>query len=263
MKSVSPIFALLLLLWTAPAIAQDEREARQLFEQGAAAFEGGRFEAALASFRESYARSPRSELLYNIATTLDRLRRDREAIDAFRRYLEVVPETDARSEIEARIAQLERHAFWWRRQAPVEAAEPGVTGQAPEPTVEPPVEPTTLELLPTSAPESEPEPRPFLILGLASGGLAVASFLTTIGFHVAANDAYEDLGRACLPAGCTAEAVNGSSVSALDTATNAFLAASIAFAIASGTLLTLHFTRDGADASVALGPGTLRVSGRF
>lgn len=247
---------LLLLLSASTASAQDETEARRLFEQGAVAFEGGRFEDALTSFRESYALSGRSELLYNIAVSLDRLRRDREAIDAFRRYLDAVPDTDARSEIEARIAALEQHALWWRR-APVE---PEVE---PEPTAEPDAQ-SAFELLPADERATAPsQPSPFFVLGLTAGGLAVASFLTTIGFHVAANDAYEDLGRMCLPGGCPIEVVNGSSVSALDTATNAFLAVSIVFTAASATLLILHFTSADDGVDVALGPGTLRVNGRF
>lgn len=83
-------------------------EARSLFEAGRTAFAAGRFESALARFREAYELSGRAALLYNIGTAADRLRRDAEALEAFRAYVAAEPDAENRAEVESRIAVLER-----------------------------------------------------------------------------------------------------------------------------------------------------------
>jgi hypothetical protein len=83
-----------------------DTEARLLFEAGRSAFVDGRYEAALERFQEAYETSRRPDLLYNIGTTADRLRRDEEALKAFTGYLAALPEAENRREVEARIASL-------------------------------------------------------------------------------------------------------------------------------------------------------------
>lgn len=83
-------------------------EARGLFQAGSVAYEQGRFENALAYFRQAYALSGRAVLLYNIAMAAERLRRDDEALEAFRAYLEATPDAPQRASIEARIAVIEQ-----------------------------------------------------------------------------------------------------------------------------------------------------------
>jgi tetratricopeptide (TPR) repeat protein len=90
------------------AQASQDAEARMLFQAGELAFADGRFESALESFRRSYELSHRPELLYNIGTAADRLRRDAEAITAFEQFLAARPETPNRHEIEGRLAVLRR-----------------------------------------------------------------------------------------------------------------------------------------------------------
>jgi len=87
---------------------EEERdaEARTLFEQGRAAFTASRFAEALDFFRQAYALSQRHALLYNIGQAADRLRRDREALEAFDRYLTEVPDADNRVEVETRMGVL-------------------------------------------------------------------------------------------------------------------------------------------------------------
>jgi tetratricopeptide (TPR) repeat protein len=87
--------------------AADDKEARDLFQIGKDAFDEGRFERALKYFQEAYALSHRAALLSNIGTALDRLRRDQEAIDAYRKYLEQVPEAANRRLLEERIRIIE------------------------------------------------------------------------------------------------------------------------------------------------------------
>ncbi len=86
----------------------DDQAARWLFNSAREAFEAGDYESALDRFEQSYRLSNRPALLYNIGTTLDRLRRDADALAAFERYLELVPDSANRSEIEARVIVLQR-----------------------------------------------------------------------------------------------------------------------------------------------------------
>lgn len=95
----------------AAALAQEattdlDTAARALFEDGRRAFETGDFETALARFQQAYDISHRVPLLWNIATTLDRLRRDEDALAMFEQYLAAAPEAANRSEVEGRIRVL-------------------------------------------------------------------------------------------------------------------------------------------------------------
>jgi len=87
-----------------------DEEARQLFQAARLAFQDGRFEDALRSFRRAYDLSGRPGLLYNIGTTADRLRRDDEAIEAFEKYLELAPNAPNHGEVERRLEVLRSHA---------------------------------------------------------------------------------------------------------------------------------------------------------
>ncbi|MFT5357529.1 MAG: tetratricopeptide (TPR) repeat protein [Polyangiales bacterium] len=111
---------LLALLLTSSAFAQPQNgrrspnvdaelddAARITFQRARVAFDAGEYETALSRFRQAYELSPRPQLLYNIAATLDRLRRDVEAAVALRAFLEASPETPDRVEIEARIRVLD------------------------------------------------------------------------------------------------------------------------------------------------------------
>lgn len=89
----------------APSSSRDA-EARALFEAGRVAFGDGRFEDALAHFQRSHELSGRPELLYNIGTTADRLRREAEALEAFEGYLAAVPDAPNRREVEGRLRVL-------------------------------------------------------------------------------------------------------------------------------------------------------------
>jgi tetratricopeptide (TPR) repeat protein len=101
-----------LALDVSPAAAQSsaDEEARVHFEAGRVAFSRGRYESALASFQEAYELSQRPALLYNIGTTYDRLRRDREAIEAFEQFLELAPESDLVPEVQERVRILRENA---------------------------------------------------------------------------------------------------------------------------------------------------------
>ncbi|HET8938123.1 MAG TPA: hypothetical protein VFN67_31990 [Polyangiales bacterium] len=106
--------ACLVALAPSPALAQnpgpdaaDDKEARDLFQIGKEAFDEGRFERALKYFQDAYDLSHRAALLSNIGTALDRLRRDQEAVDVYKKYLEQVPQASNRRLIEQRIRIIE------------------------------------------------------------------------------------------------------------------------------------------------------------
>lgn len=83
-------------------------EARALFQAGLVAFGDGRYENALDYFERAYELSGRTQLLFNIGTTADRLRQEEKALEAFERYLAAHPDAENRREVEARLRILKR-----------------------------------------------------------------------------------------------------------------------------------------------------------
>lgn len=155
------LFALLVALVSLPALAQtgapgpdaaDDKEARDLFQIGKEAFDEGRFERALKYFQDAYDLSHRAALLSNIGTALDRLRRDQEAVDTYKKYLEQVPQAQNRRLIEERIRIIDSALA---RSKPAPPAEPVATLAPVEPA--PPAQPTAAEASPsmTQAPEAQ------------------------------------------------------------------------------------------------------------
>lgn len=88
--------------------AKDDEEARALFNLGREAYAEARYERALKYFQQAHRLSGRPALLYNVAAALDRLRRDREALDGYREYLKQAPDAENRNVVEARITVLEK-----------------------------------------------------------------------------------------------------------------------------------------------------------
>ncbi|MBZ0121842.1 MAG: tetratricopeptide repeat protein [Sandaracinaceae bacterium] len=116
-----------LLLVPRAALAQQndsqlDEAARLTFESGREAFAAGDYETALSRFRQAYDLSHRPGLLYNIAQTLDRLRRDQETLDTLRQYLAAAPDAPNRSEVESRIRVLEQAIAHNRPPPPVEGS---------------------------------------------------------------------------------------------------------------------------------------------
>ncbi len=145
-----------------PTEASEDREARMLYQAGVEALQAGRHENALDYFQRSYELSGRPELLHNIGITADRLRRDDVALDAFRRFLEAVPDAPNRGDVEARIAALEAAQA---RNAPPD----------PEPTLEPEA---------ASEPASEPagsDPTGWVLLGAGAALVVAGAVLWGVG----------------------------------------------------------------------------------
>jgi len=136
-----------LVATTTVVAAQDhslDAEARALFEAGRLAFDAERYDDALGHFRNAYQRSQRDELLYNIALSADRAGHHREALEAYEKFLDGIPDTPRRVEIQRRLAELRE----------VVASEP----EMPSP-FEPPNEPET-----QSGIQQEPVVDPTLIV---------------------------------------------------------------------------------------------------
>ncbi|MCU0672301.1 MAG: tetratricopeptide repeat protein [Myxococcota bacterium] len=146
------------------ASAQDasyDAEARALFEAGRTAFDAGRYEDALQHFQGAYRRSQRPQLLFNVGVAADRAGRVAEAIAAYEKFLESVPEDAQRPWIETRLGELRAlppggamppapNPF--AETSPPRDATPPPPDAAPAPT---PAAPTTS---PPARPAAEPPP---------------------------------------------------------------------------------------------------------
>lgn len=115
----------------APSGAED-KDARQLFEAGRAAYDEGRYKEALVHFQAAHALSGRPALLYNVGQAADRLRKDALALDAFEGYLEALPEAVNRVAVEERI-QVLRAVLAEREAATAPVATPAEVAAAAEP----------------------------------------------------------------------------------------------------------------------------------
>ena len=95
-------------------------EAKKAFAVGTRAYAHGEFKTALTSFQRAYKLTRSPDLLYNIATVSDRMRRDEDALEAYEGYLEARPESADREHVESRIDVL-RAAIEARRRAEIDA----------------------------------------------------------------------------------------------------------------------------------------------
>jgi tetratricopeptide (TPR) repeat protein len=84
-----------------------DAEARALFNAGQVAYADARFEAALDYFQRAYELSGRAGLLFNVASAAERVRKDELALQAYRKYLEALPNADNRRFVEGRVRFLE------------------------------------------------------------------------------------------------------------------------------------------------------------
>lgn len=87
----------------------EDSAAERFFEAGRIAFNSGYYDQALRAFQEAYELSHRTALLYNIAVTLDRLERQREALDAYEQFLAAQPESDYARAVRSRVDIIRSH----------------------------------------------------------------------------------------------------------------------------------------------------------
>jgi tetratricopeptide (TPR) repeat protein len=105
--------AALVLATVRPSFAGDSAHARERYEQGAAAYNLGRFDDAIAAFSDAYEEDHAPILLFNIAQSHWKKGDHEHALFFYRRYLDADPRASNRATVEARIeslaAELEAH----------------------------------------------------------------------------------------------------------------------------------------------------------
>lgn len=228
----------------------DDGEARSLFEAGQAAFSDGRFEDALARWQQSYELTQHPELLYNIATSLDRLGRLAEARERYTAFLEAMPDASNRNYVRRRVDVIDEQLAGNEPDAS-EAPPPGTDG-APGVLADPVETPSVNE--PSRV-------GPAILFGLAGAAL-VGGIVTA----VLAEGQYGDLDDAC-PNGVCGEASRGD----IDTLTALTVSADMLFGVAAlsavgGLLWWLLDTGDAdveASAMCGFGGCAGSVRGRF
>jgi tetratricopeptide (TPR) repeat protein len=231
-----------------------DAEARALFEAGQVAFGDGRYENALDYFRRSYDLSHRPELLYNIGTTSDRLRLDRDALAAFEQYLTELPQADNRGEVEARIVVLRRAVA---AAVPAETVETDAADTSPR--MPPRDEVIGREPLPPPpVPPRSPSVVPWVIVGI--GAAAAIAGAVLVGVAAADVSSVENAARGT--AWTSVRDAYGQS-EALSIAGFVLLGVGAA-AIAAGLGWGIVEIGEGDQtARVSLGPGSLSIAGTF
>ena len=104
------IVALLILGWTLPALAQgtdEDRRAKELYQNGAILYEEGRYEDAIEAWLEAHRISEKPLLLFNIANAQERIGQWRDALETLNRYRAFAP-ADERGVLDRRMANIER-----------------------------------------------------------------------------------------------------------------------------------------------------------
>ncbi len=78
------------------------RKARHLFRKAVRRYQVGRYEEAIALFERSWSLVPKPVILFNIASSYERLGQPEKAVDYYKRYLAVCPEDD-RNNVQTKI----------------------------------------------------------------------------------------------------------------------------------------------------------------
>ena len=219
-------------------------EARRQFALGLEDYQAGRLQDALVRFRRAHALSGAPELLYNLATVLERLRQDAEALERYEQYLEARPESEDRAAIEARIRMLR-----------TEVGPALVTPATPEPpgpvvALEPTIPPVDAPVDPPAAAPVAPGP---WALGVTAGVLTASGAALLV---VAALDA-QAVSEATTWAAAREPYDRAPWMSGLGLAGLGLGVAGVAGAVVWG------MNGEGAPTTVAFGPGSVRIAGSF
>ncbi len=138
-SSVLRAMACLMALSVAtPALCQDEdARARELYEEGTRLYDLGKYEESVAAFQLAYGLSKRPQLLYNMASAMERLARWEEALEALQQYRrDSDPTAEELVSLTVRIDQLKTRIEKRDQQEALEQPPPPPDPIAPEPIVE-------------------------------------------------------------------------------------------------------------------------------
>jgi tetratricopeptide (TPR) repeat protein len=157
---------------SAPASADEpapRERARELFEQGQAAYDLGEYDRAVALLREAYQLSSAPALLFNIAQAHRRARQCTRALEVYRHFVRVDPDSPYRADAEAHILALAARCGEDPAAAPAAPATPvpAPAVRLVEPATQPPPPPpkrgrSAVALLGSGA-----------VLGLAAASVAI------------------------------------------------------------------------------------------
>lgn len=250
--AVVPLLVIALLATTTPAWADDaQARARELNNQGNAAYELGNYDEAVERFSAAYKAYPDARILFNLAQAYRKQQAYARALDLYRNYLRNLPEAPNRTAVEELIAELESLVS---KQKAADARPPqGTTSTA---LLQPPTIVTKVK-----------EPRPWYsnVAGwsLVGGGLAAAG--VGIGFFASASSLNDELAVAADPdkAGLRSDIKTRRTIGTVFTAVGglATLGGIAIFVWAPRTV-----TKDIVpirDLRLSLGTSTLTIGGRF
>ena len=161
--------------------------AQALFEAGQSAYSAGNYEEALQFFEQSYDRYPRSDLLYNIGESADRLRQDHKTLAAFKAYLDQVPNAANRAEVEQRVAALE--AVQQKRDATISA--PSAAALSPEAAArsdDPDAERNRNALADSGDDDKEPVTKKWWFWTAIGGGVVVTATVVILAVALSGSD---------------------------------------------------------------------------
>ena len=244
-----------------PDTAANDAEARARFQAGERAFARGDFEAALEDFERAYSLSRRPGLLYNVGLAAQRARRRERAIEAFREYLRLEPDTANRASVERTIADLEELLAAEGSGEPAEAGdETGAVAATGEPETSGGMSagatpPTVL----TNGEGDGPGAAPIVLLA-AGGAVAIGGIVLLVAAGSAASDV-EDA-----QAGTPWSEVESSYDSAGTLSTIGGIGLGVGVVAAAVGVVLLATSGGGSDepsASLRVGPGTLALAGSF
>jgi tetratricopeptide (TPR) repeat protein len=289
---VAPLVVPVVLILTTPRVAvaaDDTTVAREHFEKGKAFMDLGKYNEAAAEYEAAYAAKPDPTLLLNLAQAHRQAGNAEKALRFYRKYLQYVPKSPYRADIEDKIAALEKQVKEGTSTAPPPAnnassgstapAPPGTgTGQPPY-SPPPPAPPPGYEPPPSGYPSSSTPPPPagpppaasspppaaavdhgknLKIAAYAAGGLGVVSFVLAAVFAAQAKDAAQKIETAAA-AGGTFDATlqnQDSRGRSAQTKEVAFLVVGVA-ALAGGGVLYYFGRRQGGEGAPA--PGTVAL----
>ncbi len=210
-----------------PSFAADETsEAREHAQKGKAFMDLGKYSEAAAEYESAYADKPDPTLLLNLAQAYRLAGNGNKAIFFYRKYLQHVPKSPYRADIEEKIAALEKAGAAGTSSAPDQGrtvAPPPVGETAgPPPGAPPPVTPVTAAPAPAPTPTppgpGAPGPNPMAapgpetsspvplastepvdhgknlrLAGMVTGGAGVVSLVVAAIFGGAAKDAQQNV----------------------------------------------------------------------
>ncbi|MCU1276484.1 MAG: hypothetical protein JWM53_30 [bacterium] len=131
------------LAWVGPAHAADDEKtsaAKRFYETGTLLYDRGEFLDAAHEFERAYREQPKAALLYNIATAYDKAGERAKAVENYRKYVALMPNSSEVAVSKARADVLEREAKELaaaRASAEKPAATPARNIPPPLPFVEP------------------------------------------------------------------------------------------------------------------------------